>query len=228
MSSHSDSCFGLVGDGDEIELIEEIEETFGIVIPDDELERIRCLGDLFDAVERQLPSHIGAPCLTARAFRELRADLGDRALSPGTSVAEISGYTGVLQWLRDFRKFGGVPIDWTDPGTFSERATFALGLLVFGVFIAMWLGNPLPAIFAFGLVLLGPVQSQLSPAPALPGSLGDLVHRSMNVNYKRLAQGHRGTSKDTWWTLVAICRSHSGYEGPVDRCTTFFPRSSFW
>ena len=68
----------LVGDGDELELIEDVEEIFAIKFADAELEACRTAGDLNDIVWRHLSEHADASnsrCMSAMAFHALRRSL---------------------------------------------------------------------------------------------------------------------------------------------------------
>ena len=77
----------LGGDGDELELIIDVEEIFGIKFTDAELEACRTAGDLNEAVWRHLSGRGGGDnirCMNAMAFYALR-----RALTPAGAGRKI-------------------------------------------------------------------------------------------------------------------------------------------
>ena len=82
---------------DTVELIMEVEESFGIGIPDAEAERIRTVGELYHYVLAKLRDPIrGTPgCLSAAAFYRLRRQLMSgfrierRRIRPGSAMDDI-------------------------------------------------------------------------------------------------------------------------------------------
>lgn len=64
---------------DLVELLVEVEDAFGVSIPEDECERMRTTKDLIDVVTKLCgaSSRAGQPCATARAFFSLRSKLID-------------------------------------------------------------------------------------------------------------------------------------------------------
>ena len=56
------ACLDLAGDLDDVELIMDMESAFGIRIQDDEAERVRTVGDLFDLIVGKLGPE-GGPML---------------------------------------------------------------------------------------------------------------------------------------------------------------------
>lgn len=75
---------GLLGDLDDVDLIEDIEEAFGYRLSDDDIERCVTVGDLFALVEKGLPDGDSAAniCATSMCFYRLR-----KALQPRTATA---------------------------------------------------------------------------------------------------------------------------------------------
>jgi len=66
-----------------LELTMDIEEQFGLNIPDEESTGLRTVGELLDYVVQRLRLRSGGPCRTARTFYALRRDL--QALLPQAS-----------------------------------------------------------------------------------------------------------------------------------------------
>lgn len=79
---------------DAVELVMEVEEKYGINLPDSRLERIRTVADMAAAVIALLPTS-SFVCPTARAFYDLRRTLVARTgvrkrdVRPGSLIAEV-------------------------------------------------------------------------------------------------------------------------------------------
>lgn len=69
----------ITGDLDTVELFLEVEDAFGVKIPEEEYMEIKTTNDLVDVVTKLCgaDSRVGEPCLTARAFFALRSKLLD-------------------------------------------------------------------------------------------------------------------------------------------------------
>lgn len=92
------AALGLVGDGDDGDLLMAVQDAFGMAFGD-EVTDWQTVGDMHAAVLRQLPPADGpGGCATQMAFhrlrRELRGITGVHAIRPGTTLREAAG--GVL------------------------------------------------------------------------------------------------------------------------------------
>src|SRR4051812_19332950 len=88
------SSLGLEGDLDDVELIQDVEEAFGLRFSDNELAGCSTVGDLFEVVEARLPQSSGGSCATAMCFYRLRRALQPLVggeLRPNTNLAALSG-----------------------------------------------------------------------------------------------------------------------------------------
>ena len=78
---------------DTVELVMNVEDAFGISIPDDKSPVLTTVGELYDYIltQKQLP--LSGSCLTASAFYELRSGLADLGVTarfgPSTRLNEI-------------------------------------------------------------------------------------------------------------------------------------------
>ena len=59
----------MVGDGDDVDIVLDIEKTFGIQITEAEAEKIRTVGELYDLVCSKVDLEANGICLSGRAFR---------------------------------------------------------------------------------------------------------------------------------------------------------------
>ena len=78
---------------DTVELVMDVEESFGITIPDDDAQRIETVGDLFEFIKSQTKLAPAGTCLTAATFYEIRNGMLaagiDEKFGPSTSLADI-------------------------------------------------------------------------------------------------------------------------------------------
>ena len=90
-----DSSLGLSGDGDDVDLIHDIEQAFGLTLPDSELRNCLTVGDVFAQVAARLPADPSATrCGTAMAFYQLRRAFQPRVrtrLRPETPLSALKG-----------------------------------------------------------------------------------------------------------------------------------------
>jgi hypothetical protein len=85
------NTLNLVGDGDELDILDEVETAFGISIAETEAAAVRTVGDLFDLVVRDTGAQQTRACLTQAAFYRLRRALlamgSDVHITPDTPIA---------------------------------------------------------------------------------------------------------------------------------------------
>jgi hypothetical protein len=99
----------LVGDGDDLDVIQDVERTFGIKLTDAEAERLLTVGHLHDLIELKRPSAGGGTpaCLSQVAFYRLRRgithmEIGDE-IAPQTPISvleEIEPRSISVKWRR--------------------------------------------------------------------------------------------------------------------------------
>jgi hypothetical protein len=81
---------------DTVEIVMEIEETFGITIPDEDAEKIQTIGDAYRYIIARLEfPEVPGPCLTSAAFCNFRRTLMKKmgitrsAIRPRTRMDEL-------------------------------------------------------------------------------------------------------------------------------------------
>ena len=57
---------------DTVELVMDVEDHFGVILPEDDSQRIRTIEDLADVILARIVASSVVPCPTMRAFFELR------------------------------------------------------------------------------------------------------------------------------------------------------------
>lgn len=130
---------------DGVEILVEVEETFGIALDDGEVARVETVGDLCDLVLSRVPRAEQERCLTALAFWRLRAALGKFGVErsrvrPDTRLADVvwSGGQRMAErraaWARLSEALG---LDL--PPLVRSRTLVAIGLTsCLAAFVAAW------------------------------------------------------------------------------------------
>jgi acyl carrier protein len=216
---------------DIVEMIMEIEEEFGIQIPDRDAERIRTLGDLHQYLLRWRGAVAEGACLSSatfyRARRALCGLLGRerRSIAPCTPLEELLPASGRRRFWWHFQNAMA-------PFTIPElrRPTWlsvALGACYAAWFVA-WLGvclvgllhsHPTLAItagFAGGLALVFLAYLATRPlavcAPLRCGTVGGLV-RFVTGNRDRANAALRSRSEqEIWRRMCEIVSEHTGVD----------------
>jgi len=79
---------------DTVELVMDVEESFGIEIPDDDAQQIVTVGDLFEFVKSRIDLAPAGTCLTAATFYDIRRAFQESGVNqrfgPSTTLAEIT------------------------------------------------------------------------------------------------------------------------------------------
>lgn len=190
---------GLAGDGDEVELIQEIEATFGISLSAEDLAQSPTVGDLYRLVERPPgPRH----CSTAAAFFRMRAVVNRTGFTPDVSVRSIVGPEGYGRWRRTMAARTGLRFP---TGPLPLWRFVLLGVLAAAPLVAGW-----PGVLAW----LGvPILLHRAEQP-VASTVGGLARAVGHASFGRIspASGH---ATDSWGALVAAIRRSTGHEGPV-------------
>lgn len=209
------SSLGLGGDLDDVELVQDIEQAFGIRLPDDELSRCRTVGDLFQLVAARLPSRADADrCATAMCFYRLRRAVltlaPDVQLHPSKSIDVLQGIP-VKSLYRSIEGVGGLrppPPYISAWGGFSLllAVTAPIGLLLCGV---PWWAAVLAALLAITAYRLSPLR-----LPPQVKTVRDLVELVAARSVGTLAdQGARLRSAEAWKALQTMCADHAATTG---------------
>ena len=223
----------LVGDGDEDDLLEEIEASFGVEIEGEDAEGLLTVGDLQDLLVQKLEANDArrSVCLTAAAFYRLRKAISStsarRVIVPGTRLDRSLVGRDYQDWRQEVESRCGLRLP---AGQVGYLGTLLLFLLFFGgPVVAAVLTNMFGAWGLAALVawpLIGPLLSVLPDGrPALCHDVGALARAVTCLNYRALSDELGSRHRDD--VLVAIdgvIRDATGFDGAVDRCTTFFAR----
>ncbi len=231
MTRKDENSFYLCGDGDDVDILYDIEATFGVKISDDEAKSLFTLGDLHDLLVSKLNASDlrRSVCLTAVSFYRLRRALieltGFKDISPQTRLDSVfpSGKIGrIATEIEEEIKMKLPP-----PELGRLAGTLALSVIIgtpvlaiiSGLFIGHW------AWFVLLLWALLVPLFRFAPyrAPGYCVDVGRLAKAMAGLNYGRLA-AELGVSHadDVWNALVEVIKNQTVVSRPVDRETTFF------
>ncbi len=228
-SLQHETTFGLVGDGDDLDLLEWVEELFGITIEDAEAGALYKFQDLVTLVEQKTERASKETCLLAQGFRKLRdsgafpADL----CTPNTAVSELFPQGCSKDQLQELSELGGIDVkvalDCAALFGLSAWHWFMAGILSVSA-IAFYVQSWLPFV-VFLMLAVAAMTIWPTKLPAHIRTLGDLIRQALPYNYNRLASGiGPGNAADRRVVVEAICRDIASYSGPVGPGTTFIPK----
>lgn len=206
------NTLGLWGDGDDIDLIVDIERSFGLAFPHDEILEWDTVGDIYNDLKSRLNTGHGRAvgCATATTFRRLRKcffHFGNiQKISPRTRLSDLK-VKSVRNFYRHLKEHAGLRspmarLDWT--GTLGIIFVVC-GIVAFLALLALskftWL---LPALVP---VLSGIVMVRFGAwhFPEDCKTVGDLSKRIAAFNLRVLI-GEDGVVRDSdlWTALLEI------------------------
>lgn len=223
------NCLNLVGDGDDVHVVVDVEQAFGVKITDAEAERCETMGQLFDVVWRKIASarEAGLRCPSAVAFYRLRAGLRgcglEGPITPDFNLAEFFRQRGAERVHSALRMRAGLEL----PDlvfSFGSRTVLTI-LLGLGAALSLAAWSLLPLLVA-GCLAAGLAFILPRALPRRVASMRDFTLACTAWNYSKLAETCGGArSRDVWNALAFVVRESSGtgYAGPIDRNTRFFP-----
>ncbi|MET4066123.1 hypothetical protein ABID58_000906 [Bradyrhizobium sp. S3.2.6] len=232
-----------VGDGDDVDVIHDVERTFGIKLTDAEAEQTRTVGQLYDLIEVKHPNAGSRTqvCLSQMAFYRLR-----RALKTMGIASEITPQTpiSVLERLeprsmapkwRRLAQGSGLDLPSLEasfrmsarwPRPFRWPALFVLGLLgclwhAVGTSLDNLLVLFLAAALCFGFGYERWLVSRIVPRRIL--TIGELAREAAGCSFAKLTNENKECAPfDRWFALTAILRGITGHKITITRETTFF------
>ncbi|MGF6229462.1 hypothetical protein QFZ27_003417 [Inquilinus ginsengisoli] len=218
----------LVGDGDDLDLIREVERAFGIRFADRDLESCQTIGDLHALILAAVPhaERTDATCLAAMAFFRLRwaieAEHPGRIIQPATPLADLTGRFGADYWLGRLRRRTG-----------QRMPTPALGATGCALNLAAIAGSA-ACVVTWGWLGLVPALPLLSASVAVSGrwlsalpkptaTVGDLARVVAALNVSALADRDQPVrTREIWPALQAIIQDNLALTAPVQPTTRFF------
>ncbi|HKY88163.1 MAG TPA: hypothetical protein VJL90_15505 [Pseudorhodoplanes sp.] len=233
----------LVGGGDDLDVVRDVERAFGIRITDEEAEATLTVGQLFDLIQAKCGSARAQVCLSQIAFYRLRRVLSPddkAAITPQTPVAvvrKLDEHSIGRAW-KELSRRSGLTLPMLEAP--SRSRTLSLGVrrgiviatgsvvgLLMGVFrspaiLGLFLAAPLLAIMVGSLFhhVYGDIPRRIQ-------TIGDLAREAAGYSFSDVFKAHPAEgAADRWQALIAILRRISGHKPAITRDTTFFARDS--
>jgi acyl carrier protein len=210
---------------DTVELVMTVEQTFEIAIRDEDAERIRTVGDLYQYILDKLGFEQAHNCLSGAMFYRVRRALVElfridrRSVRPGTLVEEIVPPSGRrMHWAR-LAEAVRVPLPGLQRPRWVKEAMLRVYLLIFQAAMTLWgaavgfgQGAPIFALYVliFGGGLFALMAYQLTRPFAVrvaPNcrTVGDLTLTLARSEYGRTEPRHRRWDREVVWdTLTSI------------------------
>jgi acyl carrier protein len=224
---------------DGVEIVMEIEEAFGISIPDAEAGEIVTVGNLYDCVAKRVNEQPRAGCATASAFYRVRSslmkmtNLERRDLRPTTSLMQlfpVGDRSARWSALRNDLGLRIPELEWSNPawptasfvGNFAGIAAIAIGLCAMPW---VWLDPTVDvtwpiAALSMGVVLLVVLIAVRPPKLAINAdwsTLGGLSRAVVGLNANFWDNREGQSAEVVWERIRAIIAYHLNV--PLDRIT---------
>jgi hypothetical protein len=209
----------LVGDGDEIDLLQAIEAAFGVCLTREEAERCVTVGDMH-AVLLSKVRHVerGAlPCPTATAFRRLRRAIEKlqpgQVVRPDTEIVTLLAGGGAGRRWRRLQLETGLRLPSAGSGSFLLLMA-CIGTPFFAYPFVGWLSS-LGLLLSIPLAFFLNDRLPISP-PSRYDTVGDLARAAAGLNISSLSwPAGAMRTRDVWSALEAIIRDELDWDGPV-------------
>lgn len=228
----------LVGDGDDLDVIYDVERTFGIKLTDVERERTRTVGQLYDLIELKHPNAESRTltCLSQMAFYRLRRALKtmgiEGEITPKTPISvleQIEPRSFASKWRRLAQSSGFDLPTLETPFQTAERRPRIFRGLASSVWVGIFLDNRLVLLlgiiaipaFCLGFDYVWRLVFRTVPRRIL--TIGELAREAAGFSFAKLtAENKECAPSDRWFALTAILRGITGHKIVITRDTTFF------
>lgn len=231
-SSASPNTLGLDDDGDDWEIVVELERAFGLKITDEEAKSIMLVGHLYDVLLARLGPGSGEKCATAMCYYRLRRAILQNApnliVTPKTKLADICQGSPKLA----FRKLGHIAGLTLARPMYGRIGYLGMAMTLVSIFVGFFGGlfityldvlEPLPgptlalictALFCSGVGLMWADPMQLSRRL---DTLGDLATVTAALNYGQLIkEGARHRPQELWEALAEVLSAFNDTLPPKD------------
>lgn len=212
-----------------IDLIEEVEKTFGFKITKVEAERCATVGDLYDVVCARVPDWDtrSGKCASSMTFYRIRRSLDpDKAqgIIPRTAFAE---HAAPFELFKKLARETHLRLPSPEPTLIGVAGgwLFTGGLLV--AIVTLLTGLWPVSLLAAGVVALGiiPIRADRGRLPQGVTTVGDLVRRTAPLNARTL-EGDGARLPDRWSILVSLAAEHGSLMPGEISPATFLHRKS--
>lgn len=212
-----------------IDLLEELEATFGIKIADEEAEQCRTVGDLYEVVCAHLPDWDlqGGRCGSSMVFYRMRRSLSSqgRGVTPNTLLADFGlSPRRLFKTLAERTRLRLPDYELTWLGV---TGGFLLAGGILAAIVVLFTGHRIVSGIIVSIALAGLPLLRMEPGrfPAGMLTVGDLVRRTVPLNAAGLKEAG-GRPPDRWSVLVALAAEHGTLPPSEIGPETFFHRRS--
>lgn len=220
---------GIVGDGDDVELIEYFEAVFEITFSNEEAESIGSLGEAYDTICSKLPTNPEqrSKCLTAMAYYRLNRALCDHGKIHPAIRIEVSSAMTPKSFQKQLEERSKLRLDfltrassWVVTLAFLQFTTWIAGPVIFSGFSALVASL---LIFAISHTLWRIAEQSDKRVWIFEGTIGDLSRRASETNIgKLILLGGNWKDADIWQSMTSIIQDFTGYPaGKMTPETTF-------
>ncbi|MCP3381416.1 acyl carrier protein [Bradyrhizobium sp. CCGUVB4N] len=238
------NTLNFVGDGDDVDVIFDVERTFGIKLTDAEAEQTRTVGQLYDLIELKRPN-AGTrtqACLSQMAFYRLRRALKIMGIAgeitPQTPISileQIEPRSIAPKWRRLAQNSGLDLPSLETSFQCSERVVRWRAPFVWGTLMCLWMAFGIPWDYRLFMLMAGALCVDISlgclgwlifrTIPRRILTIGELAREAAGVSFAKLIiENKESAPPDRWFALTAILRAITGHTVAITRQTTFFAK----
>jgi hypothetical protein len=210
IAAFEDFGHGVTQGPDAEDLINAVENRFGVIITVDEAEAIRTPSQLIDLILTKVEFQQSSECMSHRAFHLIRRSavrsfgVQRRSISPNSKLEEIVPRKFRYARWKGFGRNVGAN-SWPElkrsRGTFTILALFTVMLFVFALvrfsgtgFVNMLMSAALTIVFAVGLAWITRPLKRRFPVWCL--TVGDLVHWIIAENPQLIKHGNQSWTRE--------------------------------
>jgi hypothetical protein len=203
-----------------VQIVMDVEESFGISFEDDEFTDINTIGDFAEAIKRKLPNPGEGPCLTSHCFYILRSSLirlfgiSRRDLKPTTSMDHLfSSVDRRTKWNNLSKDLELRLPDLCRPTWLEGIIWGGAGLLLLAAITSSFLNNVssnLPWVFAttaigFFILAYKATEPFATRFPSHCTTLGGVSRGLLQLNFGKISSRQKSwTDQEVWDSLKRI------------------------
>lgn len=213
---------GVVGDGDDVTIIEAIEDVFKVAIMDEEAESIQTLEDAHSVICSKLPKDGNGQtkCLTAMAYYRLNRAMQAHAKTKPSKRVEAPEAINPREFQQQLEEGSGLQLPflttsstWVNAIGWSILATWIAGPVLFSGFYAVAIGT---LILVLNFAIWRFATSIDQRVWIYEGTLADLSRQASEENIGQLvSEGGRWKEADVWTAMTKIISDETGF--PAER-----------
>lgn len=217
-ASEKPNSVGLVGDGDDVEIIEFFEDVFEITFSSEEAQSITTLSEAYELICSKLPTPTEKRnvCLKAMAYYRLNRAMRDQGKTPLSVRLEVPSDMTPKSFQKQLEERSNLRLDfltraspWVVALSYFQFVTWIAGPILFSglsAFVATVM------IFAVSFALWRVAEWSDHRVWIFDGTIGDLSRRASEENIgKLIVQGGKWKDADVWQSMTLVISNCTGY-----------------